>query len=90
MGDAAFHGVIGEYVRAVDPHTEGDPAAVLVQTLVCLGNAMGRNPHFYVEDTRHSTNLFAGVVGDTAMARKGTSLDRARRFALAARSRLGS
>ena len=81
---------VGEYVRAVDPHTEGDPAAVLVQTLVCLGNAMGRNPHFYVEDTRHSTNLFAAVVGDTAMARKGTSLDRARRFALAARSRLGS
>jgi hypothetical protein len=84
LGNHAFHGVVGEYVRLVDPHTEGDPAAVLIQTLVCLGNAMGRNPHFYVEATRHGTNLFSAVVGNTAMARKGTSLDRARSFALAA------
>lgn len=81
LGKAAYHGVVGDYVQAVDPHTEGDPAAVLVQTLVCLGNAMGRNPYFEVEDTRHGTNLFTVVVGDTAMARKGTSLDRARGFA---------
>jgi hypothetical protein len=84
LGKDAYHGVVGEYVRLVDPHTEGDPAAVLIQTLVCLGNAMGRNPHFYVEATRHGTNLFGAVVGNTAMARKGTSLDRARSFALAA------
>lgn len=83
LGKDAYHGVVGEYVRLVDPHTEGDPAAVLIQTLICLGNAMGRNPHFYVEATRHGTNLFGAVVGDTAMARKGTSLDRARSFALA-------
>jgi hypothetical protein len=84
LGEHAYHGVVGEYVRAVDPHTEADSAAVLIQTLVCLGSAMGRNPHFYVEDTRHGTNLFTAVVGDTAMARKGTSLDRARRFVQAA------
>jgi len=84
LGPAAYHGVIGEYVRAITPHTEGDPAAVLIQTVVCLGNAIGRAPHFYVEDTRHGSNLFVVVVGDTAMARKGTSLDRARRLVLAA------
>lgn len=80
MGEAAYHGVVGEYVRAVDPHTEADPAAVLVQALVCLGNAMGRRPHFFVEETRHGTNLFSAVVGDTSMARKGTALDRARKL----------
>src|SRR5436190_135500 len=80
LGSAAYHGLVGEYVRAVEPHTEGDPAAVLIQTLVCVGNALGRGPHFYVEDTRHGANLFACVVGDTSAARKGTSLDRARRF----------
>jgi hypothetical protein len=90
LGEAAYHGVVGEYVRLVEPHTEGDPAAVLIQTLVCLGNAMGRNPHFYVEDTRHGTNLFTAIVGDTSMARKGTSLDRARRFAFAADPQWGN
>jgi Protein of unknown function (DUF3987) len=80
IGKAAYHGVIGEYLRAIEPHTEGDPAAILVQMLVCVGNAMGRNPHFMVEDTRHGTNLFAVIVGKTSSARKGTSFDRAQQL----------
>jgi plasmid stabilization system protein ParE len=76
----AYHGVVGEYLRAIEPHTEGDPAAILIQTLVCVGNAMGRNPHFMVEDTRHGTNLFAAIVGKTSSARKGTSFDRAQKL----------
>lgn len=80
IGEAAYHGVIGEYLRAIEQHSEGDPAAILIQTLVCVGNAMGRNPHFMVEDTRHGTNLFAVIVGKTSSARKGTSLDRAQKL----------
>lgn len=76
----AYHGVVGEFVRAIAPHTEGDPAAVLIQTLACMGNAMGRLPHFMVEDTRHGTNINVALVGATSGARKGTSLDRAYRF----------
>jgi hypothetical protein len=84
LGGAAHYGVIGDYVRAVELHTEADPAAVLTQTLVCVGSALGRNPHFVVEDTRHGTNLFALIVGDTASARKGTALGRARALVQAA------
>ena len=80
LGKAAFHGPIGKYVREIANDTEGDPAAILIQALVCAGNAMGRGPHFFVEDTRHGTNLFTCVVGDTSAARKGTSLDRARKL----------
>jgi hypothetical protein len=80
LGDGAYHGPLGEYLKAVEPHTEGDPAAILVQTLVCVGNAMNRGPHFMVEDTRHGTNLFAVIVGKTSSARKGTSLDRAQKL----------
>ena len=84
LGDAAYHGPVGNYLRAIEPHSEGDPAAILAQTLVCLGNAMGRDPYFMVEDTRHGTNIFTVVVGDTAVARKGTSLGRARSLVQAA------
>jgi Protein of unknown function (DUF3987) len=89
LGDAAYHGVIGEYLRAVEPHSEGDPAAIIIQALVCIGNAMGRNPHFMVEDTRHGTNLFAVIVGKTSSARKGTSLDRAQKLVRLAEPRWG-
>jgi hypothetical protein len=44
LGEAAFHGLAGEIVRTSEPHTEGDPAALLLQILVALGNVMGAAP----------------------------------------------
>lgn len=90
LGPAAHHGPLGDYAEKIAPHTEGDPAAILVQTLVCFGNAVGRNPHFTIEDTRHGTNLNLMVVGDTGTARKGTSLDRARKLISAADGEWGA
>jgi hypothetical protein len=80
LGKAAYHGLVGKFAHAVEPHTEGDPAAILIQTLVLIGNALGRGPHFIVEDDRHGTNLHLAIVGNTALARKGTSLGRSWRF----------
>lgn len=75
----AFHGIAGQLVRAIEPHTEADPAGILVQFLVCAGNAIGRGPHCFVEATRHHLNLFTVLVGQTSKARKGTSLGWAKR-----------
>ncbi|MES2342291.1 MAG: hypothetical protein V4597_11480 [Pseudomonadota bacterium] len=69
----AFHGLAGDIVRRIDPETEADPVAVLLQFLVAFGNAVGRNPHCYVGASRHFTNLYACLVGRTAKSRKGTS-----------------
>lgn len=74
-GDLMFHGIAGEIVRAVDPHTEGDPAATLVQLMVAFANMLGRGPHFMVSATRHYLSLFAALVGPTSIGRKGTSWD---------------
>lgn len=73
LPDAALYGLAGDIVRAIEPHTESDPAALLVQFLVAFGSAINRGPHFYVEASRHGTNLFAVLVGDTSKGRKGTS-----------------
>lgn len=73
LGEAAFHGVAGEIVRVVEPQTEADPAAVLMQLLVAFGNAVGRGPHFTAEADRHALNLFNVLVGETAKGRKGSS-----------------
>ena len=69
----ARHGLPGRIVNFIEPHSEADPAAILVQLLVAAGSAIGRGPFFEVEADRHHTNLFAIIVGSSSKARKGTS-----------------
>lgn len=78
LDDAAFQGLIGEIARAVAPHTEADPSAILLQVLVAFGALVGRGPHIRIEGDEHHLNLFALLVGDTSKARKGTSWGRVR------------
>jgi len=73
LAEPALYGVAGQIVRAIEPHTESDPAALLVQTLVAFGNVIGRSACFRVEADLHFCNLFAALVGVTSKARKGTS-----------------
>ncbi|MFZ0914499.1 MAG: bifunctional DNA primase/polymerase [Candidatus Korobacteraceae bacterium] len=74
LNEDAFHGVAGDLVRMIEPHSEADPAALLIQCLVAAGNVIGRTVHFYAEADQHYTNLFSVLVGRTAKGRKGTSL----------------
>lgn len=80
LGEDAFYGLAGEIVREIEPHTQADLAAVLVQLLAGIGSAVGRGPGFKVENDRHYTNLFVAIVGETASARKGSSWGQARRL----------
>src|ERR1700722_12172876 len=73
LAEAAYHGVAGRAVRTIAPHTEADPAAILLQFLAAFGNMVGPAPHCMVESTRHGLNLFVVLVGDSSKARKGTS-----------------
>lgn len=77
LTDDAFQGLAGEIVRKIEPHSEADPAAILTQFLGAFGNAVGRGPGFRVEASRHHCNLFVGIVGETATARKGSSFGQA-------------
>jgi len=73
LAPEALLGVAGDVVRALDPHTEGDPAAVLVNVLTMFGSAVGGGPYCAVGAARHGANLFAVHVGATGKARKGTA-----------------
>lgn len=76
---AAFHGLLGEFVRLTRPHTEADDAALAVQFLVSAGSVIGRGPYVGVEADRHGLNLFGCLVGPSAKGRKGTSWGHNRR-----------
>jgi len=70
----AFYGLAGRIVETIQPHTEADPVATLVQTLTLVGNLVGPGPHARVERDEHPCRLFIGLVGRSGGARKGTSL----------------
>src|SRR5437867_9459947 len=78
LDSAALHGVAGELVKRLDPHTEADPAAILFQLLVAFGNLIGRAVYFVVEAQKHYCNMNAVLVGKTSKARKGISWGRVR------------
>ena len=73
LADPALYGIAGRVVRSLAPHTEADPAAVLLQFLAAFGNLVGPVPHCRVGATRHGLNLFVVLVGESSKARKGTS-----------------
>lgn len=69
LDEAAFHGLAGDVVRTLRPHTEADDAAILVQFLVAFGAAVGRSHYFAVESAHHYANEFAVIIGTTSKAR---------------------
>jgi hypothetical protein len=73
-------GLASSIVLYLAPDTEADYAALTLQFLVSFGNAVGRKPHYLVEGTKHYSNLFTVLAGQTAKARKGTSADRIRQL----------
>ncbi len=76
LEEEAFYGLAGEIVHAIEPHSEADPAALLIQQLTAFGNVIGRTAYFMAEADKHYTNLYDLLVGDTSKGRKGTSWGR--------------
>lgn len=70
--DRALYGLAGEIVRTIEPHTEADSMALLLNTLITFGNVIGRKAFFEADGSQHFTNLYGVIVGTTS-AGKGTS-----------------
>jgi excisionase family DNA binding protein len=70
---AAFYGLAGDIVEAIEPYSEADPVAILVNVLAASGNCIGSGPHFLVEKSQHRLNVFVVQVGKSAKGRKGTA-----------------
>lgn len=79
-GEEAFAGLAGDVVRAIEPQSEADPVAVLVQTLVSFGSVIGRGAYYEVEADRHHANEDVVLFGRTGRGRKGTSRGQVQRL----------
>ena len=60
-------------LRAMEPHSEADPVAILIHLLSGFGSAAGRNAYVRVGASKHHAKLNAALVGETAKGRKGMS-----------------
>lgn len=69
----AFSGLAGEIVSTIAPHTEADPAALLLTFLACIGSSVGSGPHALADGAEHPARLNVVLVGETSRARKGTA-----------------
>jgi predicted transcriptional regulator len=81
--EAALYGLAGDIVRTIEPRSEADVAALLIQFLVAFGNVVGRSAHFMAEADEHYMNLFAVLVGPSSKGRKGTSWSQIQRLFVA-------
>ena len=73
MNEAAFCGLAGEIVDLLEPHTEADPAGLLLTFLSAFGAAVGSESAAEADGSRHPARLNVVLVGRSARARKGTS-----------------
>lgn len=79
LGIDALHGLAGDVVTALSPHTEADAAALLATFLTLFGASVGSSPHAIADGSDHPARLFTVIVGRTSRARKGTAFQRVRR-----------
>lgn len=70
---AAFRGLAGDVVRAMEPHTEADSAGLLVNVLTHFGAMVGADAKVLVGFAPHPPSLSTALVGRTARSRKGTA-----------------
>ncbi len=73
LDPAALHGLAGQIVAAIEPYSEADPVATLLHVLVAVGNVIGPRPHCQVLHDRHPARLYAAIVGESGVGRKGLS-----------------
>lgn len=73
LEEAALHGLAGEVVRLIEPHTEADPVALLVSFLSEVAAMLNRGPHLVLDGSYHPLLFWPVLVGQSSKSRKGTA-----------------
>lgn len=72
LGTAAYHGLIGEFLRAIAPYTEATDAGILAHLLPAIATLVGPGPHVFAGSPQPA-RIDSVVVGPTSTGRKGTA-----------------
>jgi hypothetical protein len=69
----AYNGLVGDIIRAIAPHSEADPAALLFTVLCGLGSIAGLGPYRRMGESKHYPRLFVALIGRSNLGAKGES-----------------
>lgn len=72
LGEAAYHGFAGDFIRKVSPYTEATDMGILAHLLCAAGAMIGPGPHVY-GGAKQAARINVAIVGPTSTGRKGTS-----------------
>jgi hypothetical protein len=73
LHDDALYGLPGTIVNTIDPHSEADKVATLINVLVAFGNCLNATAHVKVQHDKHPARINSVFVGKSSKGRKGTS-----------------
>jgi hypothetical protein len=73
LDTAALHGLAGDVVRLISPHTEADAIALLVSFLSEFGAMLNRGPHLILDGSYHPLLFWPVIVAQSGKGRKGTA-----------------
>jgi Protein of unknown function (DUF3987) len=73
LSEKSLYGLAGEIVRTIEPYTEADNSALLVQLLAGFGSLIGKTAYFRMNDDYHFTKLFAVFVSSSNNDRNSCS-----------------
>jgi hypothetical protein len=71
LADDAYYGIAGEFVKAIMPYTEADPAGILLDLITTISVYISKKAYIQNGAEKIYVNIFNLVTGDTG-ARKGT------------------
>ena len=77
---AALHGLAGDVVNLLEPHTEADRVALLASFLAEVAAMLNRAPHLILDGTFHPLLFWPVLVGQSSKSRKGTAGKRIERL----------
>lgn len=73
LDPAAYHGLAGEIVHVVGPHSEADPVGLLASFLAEFAVMIGREPHLTLDGSYHPLVVYPVLVGTSSKSRKGSA-----------------
>ena len=71
LAPEAYATLAGEFVQSIEPYSEADPVALLINVLVAFGCLVGSGPHFRIEHQAHPARLNALLRGALLQCEKG-------------------
>ena len=80
LDSEALHGLVGDIVKTIGPHTEADPITLVAHTIAEFSAIIGRSAFTEIDGYQSPLLFWPVLIGSTSKARKGSGENRIKRL----------